>query len=220
MRSVSAVITALFISFRLAAAENEASKNVALDVHIMSKCPDARDCMELLVSPAMEEIAGDVDFKLEFIGRETAEGGIACKHGPDECLGNMVHLCGFHLYTTDIALPFSMCLLHQYELLPEKSFIEDCAESHGVDFQKINDCISDLGPEGGMALLSESVERSRDADAQVSCTVRVAGKKWCVRDGGVWKECSGGSEVGDLVKVVEEKWRGRQEGVFFVQGPR
>jgi hypothetical protein len=39
-----------------------------LEVHIMSKCPDARDCLRELVVPAMEQVHDIVDFKLSFIG--------------------------------------------------------------------------------------------------------------------------------------------------------
>lgn len=42
---------------------------VPLEVHIMSKCPDARDCLRDLVVPAMEKISDQVDFRLSFIGR-------------------------------------------------------------------------------------------------------------------------------------------------------
>lgn len=42
---------------------------VPLEAHIMSKCPDARDCLQQLVVPAMERISDKVDFKLSFIGR-------------------------------------------------------------------------------------------------------------------------------------------------------
>ena len=42
---------------------------VPLEAHIMSKCPDARDCLRDLVVPAMEKIVDKVDFRLSFIGR-------------------------------------------------------------------------------------------------------------------------------------------------------
>ena len=42
---------------------------VPLEVHIMSKCPDARDCLRDLVVPAMERVSDEVDLKLSFIGR-------------------------------------------------------------------------------------------------------------------------------------------------------
>lgn len=43
---------------------------VKLEVHIMSKCPDAKDCLELLVFPALKELGPSiVEFKMSFIGR-------------------------------------------------------------------------------------------------------------------------------------------------------
>ena len=41
---------------------------VPLEAHIMSKCPDARDCLSDLIVPAMEKISDKVDFSLSFIG--------------------------------------------------------------------------------------------------------------------------------------------------------
>lgn len=45
----------------------QTTKKVPLEAHIMSKCPDARDCLQQLVVPAMEQISDKVDFKLSFI---------------------------------------------------------------------------------------------------------------------------------------------------------
>lgn len=42
---------------------------VTLEAHIMSKCPDARDCLQQLVVPTMERVSDKVDFKLSYIGR-------------------------------------------------------------------------------------------------------------------------------------------------------
>jgi Gamma interferon inducible lysosomal thiol reductase (GILT) len=50
-------------------AQNKVEKLVPLDVHVMSKCPDARDCLQKLIIPAMEKISDKVDFQLSFIGR-------------------------------------------------------------------------------------------------------------------------------------------------------
>lgn len=41
---------------------------VPLEAHIMSKCPDAKDCLKDLVVPAMEKVYAKVDFKLSYIG--------------------------------------------------------------------------------------------------------------------------------------------------------
>lgn len=48
------------------------SKKVPLEAHIMSKCPDARDCLQQLVVPAMEQISDRVDFDLSFIARQAS----------------------------------------------------------------------------------------------------------------------------------------------------
>ena len=52
--------------------EEKASTNrsvlVPLEAHIMSKCPDAKDCLRDLIVPAMESIVDMVDFNLSFIG--------------------------------------------------------------------------------------------------------------------------------------------------------
>ena len=51
--------------------ESHANKSrlVPLEAHIMSKCPDAKDCLRDLVVPAMEKIVDMVEFDLSFIGR-------------------------------------------------------------------------------------------------------------------------------------------------------
>ncbi|KAL8949964.1 MAG: hypothetical protein Q9222_003975 [Ikaeria aurantiellina] len=126
---------------------------VPLEAHVMSKCPDARDCLRDLVVPAMEQIVDKVDFTLSFIGS-----------------------------------------------IPARDLVEPCALEHGIPFEKLNDCISEEGK--GLDLLSESIGRSQAAGVKRSCTVRVQNKTWCVRDGGEWKDCPGGSDVKSLVNEV------------------
>ena len=45
------------------------STKVPLEAHIMSKCPDARDCLHDLILPAMQQVSHEVDFKLSYIGK-------------------------------------------------------------------------------------------------------------------------------------------------------
>ncbi len=42
---------------------------VSLEAHIMSKCPDAKACLQELVVPVMEKVSDKVEFELSFIGR-------------------------------------------------------------------------------------------------------------------------------------------------------
>lgn len=58
---------------------------VPLEAHIMSKCPDAKDCLQKLILPSMMRVVDKVNFTLSFIGTPTENDGIACMHGPEEC---------------------------------------------------------------------------------------------------------------------------------------
>lgn len=58
---------------------------VPLEAHIMSKCPDARDCLKELVLPTMMRVIDKVNFTLSFIGTPTENDGVSCMHGPEEC---------------------------------------------------------------------------------------------------------------------------------------
>lgn len=137
--------------------------------------------------------------------------GISCKHGPEECLGNMLHLCGAQLATPPSPpLPedyfaFSKCLLDNYPQVANGTFVKACADSNDVDFDAVNECAADIGPEGGISLLEQSVKRSSDAGVQKSCTVRLAEEIFCVRDDNEWKDCPSGSSVEDLVGAVKSK---------------
>ncbi|KAI4242152.1 MAG: hypothetical protein L6R40_004195 [Gallowayella cf. fulva] len=180
---------------------------VPLEAHIMSKCPDARDCLRDLVVPAMEEVVEKVNFTLSFIGSVDNNDSIHCMHGPSECLGNMLSLCAIDLYPTDPVryLGFSNCLISSYAKIPSRELVEPCALEHGVDFEDLNSCVSEDGK--GLDLLMSSVDRSQSAGVKRSCTVRVNNKTWCVRDGGEWKDCPGGSNPKNLVEEVERLYQ-------------
>lgn len=44
------------------------NKPIPLEAHIMSKCPDAQDCLKMMVLPAMQRVYDKVNFTLSFIG--------------------------------------------------------------------------------------------------------------------------------------------------------
>jgi hypothetical protein len=45
------------------------TEKVPLEIHVMSKCPDARDCLQELILPTMVEVSDKVNFTMSFIGR-------------------------------------------------------------------------------------------------------------------------------------------------------
>jgi len=93
-------------------------------------------------------------------------------------------------------------MISDYKDIPQRQLVEGCAMEHSLDFQQINECISDEGE--GVDLLRSSIIRSADQNVTKSCTVRLDGEIRCIRDGGEWYDCAGGSSVNDLVRDVRE----------------
>ena len=63
---------------------DETDTKVPVDVHIMSKCPDARDCLKKLVLPAMANVSDKVDFRLSMIGRHVTLSTRKANHVADK----------------------------------------------------------------------------------------------------------------------------------------
>jgi hypothetical protein len=247
---------------------------VRLEAHIMSKCPDARDCLRDLILPVMqrEEVRGRVDVRLSYIGRYVVvvapfllfllfislqfplisrcrirsqmvagqtfkikslhleppsplscfpqmskeltlfphfhsitphNDGVECMHGESECLGNIIELCSAKLHRDPkIHLGFTMCLSRDYAAIPSRDLIEDCALEHGISMAKLNQCATEDDGVHGVEMLQRSFNRSAKAGVRTSCTIRLDDEVRCVRDGGEWKDCEGGSGVDDLVRDI------------------
>jgi Gamma interferon inducible lysosomal thiol reductase (GILT) len=207
------------------------TRHVSLEAHIMSKCPDAKACLQELVIPAMEKVSDKVDFNLSFIGRcvsfslppffafgfylneahlpclacsvDNHSDSVTCEHGPSECLGNLILLCAEQLYPDPkLSLGFANCMIDDYRDIPQRGLVESCAMEHGIDFKKINNCISDEGRAQDM--LRDSVERSAEAQVSTSCTIRLNGKVWCVTD--EKKDCNDGANLDGLVKDIKNAY--------------
>ncbi|KAK3688075.1 hypothetical protein B0T22DRAFT_479351 [Podospora appendiculata] len=130
----------------ITASKPVAVPRVPLEAHIMSKCPDAKDCLRQLVLPAMQRVHDKVDFTLSFIGTPTDNDGVAC-------LGNIIELCAQKLYPDPKTfLGFTMCLMKEYKQIPQRSLIEDCALEHAIDFSELNDCATK--DDGAFAIMS------------------------------------------------------------------
>ncbi|EXJ75341.1 uncharacterized protein A1O5_02037 [Cladophialophora psammophila CBS 110553] len=183
--------------------EDEAAESkVPLEIHVMSKCPDARDCLRELIVPTMIQANEKVDFAMSFIGSvDPNSDAVSCKHGPGECLGNIILLCAAKVYPeVKLWLGFANCMITDYPDIPKRDLVQSCAMEHGLDFQQLNSCISEEGE--GIDLLRASIERSQENNVTRSCTVRLAGKVRCIRDGGEWYDCPGGSSVDALVDDI------------------
>ncbi|GMF67892.1 unnamed protein product [Aspergillus oryzae] len=113
------------------------------------------------------------------------------------------------------SLGFANCLVGQYEDIPDRTLVQNCALQHGIDFESLNSCVSRQeddptnGDLSGLALLRQSAVHSADLEVHTSCTVRLDDSVWCVRDDGEWKNCAKegkGSQVSTLVEEIERLW--------------
>ncbi|TLS28162.1 hypothetical protein PpBr36_00934 [Pyricularia pennisetigena] len=180
---------------------------VPLEAHIMSKCPDARDCLRDMVLPVMQRVHDKVNFTLSFIGTPDGDSGVACKHGPAECMGNIIELCAADLYPDPKTyLGFTMCISMKYPEIPKRELIEACALEHAVDFKALNDCAAKDDGAYGIDMLRHSVQRTARAGVKMSCTVRLDQEIYCIRDGGEWVDCPKGPGVQELVAAIEQKY--------------
>lgn len=147
--------------------------------------------------PAMQNVSDKIDFSLSYIGQYVCGGSsvaavdtsnhpspnsslnpkdadepVTCKHGPTECLGNEIELCAADLYpNVETYLGFTLCLSESYSHIPERSLFEECALEHGLDFGKLNQCVSKDDGNYAMDLLRQSVARSDSMGVTFSCTV-------------------------------------------------
>ncbi|KPM39797.1 hypothetical protein AK830_g6790 [Neonectria ditissima] len=136
---------------------------VPLEAHIISKCPDTRDALRQLILPVMQRVHDRVNFTLSYIGQPTSNDGVECKHGPEECMGNIIELCALELYPDPkISLGFVMCLTRDYEQIPDRALIEDCALEHAIDFQALNECATKDDGAYGLSLLRHSIQRTSE----------------------------------------------------------
>ncbi|PVH82106.1 hypothetical protein DL98DRAFT_371407, partial [Cadophora sp. DSE1049] len=138
-------------------------KLVPFEAHIMSKCPDARDCLREMILPTMQRVIDKVNFTLSYIGTPTDNDGVSCMHGPQECMGNIIELCSAKLYPDPkIYLGFTMCLSRDYQEIPQESLVKDCALEHGIDFDELDKCAVEENGGTAIGMLRDSVRRSID----------------------------------------------------------
>lgn len=124
-------------------------------------------------------------------------------HGEEECLGNIIELCAAKKYPDPKTyLGFVMCLSRQYPDIPRRELIEDCALEHSMSMEDLDDCMNEDDGSVGMSMLIDSVNGTSEAGVTKSCTVRLDGEVRCIRDGGEWTDCEGGSSAQDLVTDI------------------
>ncbi|KAJ1821006.1 hypothetical protein LPJ56_000970 [Coemansia sp. RSA 2599] len=180
---------------------------VLIDLFVMSRCPDAVK-MEDVLSKVVPAVHSIMDVQLNFIASldPNATYGAQCKHGDDECRGNIDELCALnHRPDLPSFWRFLQCLNARFDSIgrdPDLSL--KCANSAGLDTAAFLACVSQSE---GRALFKQSVENALFAGVKTSATLYIDGKPRCVEDGG-WRDCPGGYRPNDFIRDICAAYKG------------
>ncbi|KAI3486749.1 hypothetical protein L1887_49699 [Cichorium endivia] len=201
-------------------------QRVNVTLAVMSRCPDALAC-EAAFDKVLDRVNAKTRLTMTYIGtpdndKRQHRYGAVCKHGEQECAGNVQQLCVQDALNPvrageDFDLSPSAAQKKWWNFLQCQNYAglakigdEDLAQRclrliDGPAWQKdgIADCVHG---KHGRKLLQHSVKASKRASLGTSCTIVFESGKRCIRDGGAWKNCDLGHEPADFVAEIERIW--------------
>eukprot|EP00879_Flechtneria_rotunda_P004508 GHRR01004763.1.p1 GENE.GHRR01004763.1~~GHRR01004763.1.p1 ORF type:complete len:241 (+),score=64.54 GHRR01004763.1:247-969(+) len=212
MRPWAAVLCTLLLACITCHAAQTASWPVAndakvdVDLFVMSKCPDAFYCEEVL-GPVLADLKEDIALTMHYIGQKQDDGSYTCKHGPEECDGNLQQLC-VQLHSPieqryDWLYRFALCNNKEgKEAIGQITTAAKCLKEAGIPLGtavQVLGCI--VGP-GHAALLQQELSHTAALGVGRSCTIQVESNTICVRDDEQWKDCPAGTTPDDFKEVI------------------
>lgn len=120
-----------------------AKEKIPIDIFIEFSCPYSKDFITTQLAKAYNQIKDDFDLNFYPLGKsssyEGANGEVAfhCQHGPDECEGNKLQVCGLNLIGNENEakqVDFLVCTMTN-----EKTF-EGCCEDLALSYHDIKAC--------------------------------------------------------------------------------
>jgi len=144
---------------------------VKLDFYVMSQCPYGLQ-VENSIAPVLEKLGADIDFNLNFIANENADGTFRSLHGQPEVDGNIAQLCASK-YDPDKYMDMVVCQNQNSKAIPGNW--EQCATDNGLEVEKIRTCYE--GDEGA-DLLRASIAETNKVKATGSPTIYINDVKY------------------------------------------
>jgi len=132
-------------------------KKLQVEVYYEVWCPDSRRYIIDQALPAWEKFEAIVDLhwkpygKASHVKSETENTGYTfeCQHGPEECMGNMIHACAVkHVKDSRVLNKLIGCMMQDNRDI--KANAEKCIISHEVNWKQIQSCSE--SKEGGELL--------------------------------------------------------------------
>ncbi|KAI8474858.1 MAG: hypothetical protein J3K34DRAFT_111189 [Monoraphidium minutum] len=182
---------------------------VLLELFVMSHCPDARFC-EVEIDKLLEKLHPIAHLRSHYI-QKSRGGGVTCPHGDAECLGNRMQLCVQEhtppAHNRGWFSKFLVCMARPGADVASEAAVKACLDevgASGAPRAAMDACID--GAQGA-ALMKRSADTTAARGVARSCTVAVEGQKRCVRDGGRWYDCPGGSSEAELAATICAAYR-------------
>jgi glutaredoxin len=144
-------------------------KLATMELYVMSKCPYGVQALDAAI-PAIEQLEGAVELKIDYIGTISAEGKLESMHGEPELEGNIIQQCTKEL-AADKHFAMIKCMDENWREIPGNW--KACAEKAGVDVKALEEC---KDGDKGQQLAKASFERSQQAGAMGSPTIKVGGE--------------------------------------------
>ncbi|KAJ2828803.1 hypothetical protein FBU31_002832 [Coemansia sp. 'formosensis'] len=182
------------------------SEKVLVELFVMSRCPDAVKVEEVF-SSVVTSVHSIMDVQLNFIAalNPNATFGADCKHGDNECRGNIDELCALrHRPDLPSFWRFLLCLNSHFEDIGSGDLSLKCASGAGLDTAAFLACSTQ---NEGRSLFKQSAENAQFARVFTSATVFINGKPRCVEDG-EWYDCPGGHAPGDFIRDICAAYKG------------
>jgi len=191
-------------------------KKVDVDLFVMSKCPDAVYC-ESHIAPLLDELKYSINLQMHYIGFKQEDGSWKCKHGDEECAGDLQQLC-VQQYSKDYNRYnwlFNFILCNNKEGLDQTGTFATatkCLKETGVPFVEGTQMVACMYSPGRQAILEADFATTTALGIQTSCTVQVDGNTLCVRDGGEWKDCPVGSDLASWKEMICAAYAAKNKG--------
>ncbi|KAG5724357.1 hypothetical protein E4T56_gene16049 [Termitomyces sp. T112] len=185
---------------------------VPIQLGVMSRCPDALLC-ENVFDDVLPKVSNKVDISMFYVAKLDPQEevfGVRCKHGPEECVGNIQQLC-VAKYEPAVWWEFVQCQNYEgRDKIGNPDLALKCASTVGIDWEKsrAGTCagLDGSGTESeGITLLKDSVKLAQNLGIEKSCTILINGNKVCTHDG-TWKGCENGHSVNDFVRQINEAY--------------
>jgi hypothetical protein len=137
----------------------------------MSQCPYGTQ-VEDAIKPVLDTLGNCIDFNLNYIASENADGSFRSLHGEPEVNGDIVQLCAAK-YNPDKYMDMIVCQNEDSGNIPDNWV--SCATENGLNVDKIRECYEG---EEGKQLFSENIKLAQAVSATGSPTIYLNDEKY------------------------------------------